>query len=380
MVSFKSSSVAAAATAAVVFASAVSSIPAPVRLTPRQAAESGGGGGGQNMDTTIAEFARTLELAEGAFYKQVITQNAQNKLFSDAEVEQMQKIFDTEDAHATQLQQVLTAGGGPLIKPCKYKFETTDRNKILQTALVLEETGQAAYLGAAPLVQSKDTLALAGSILPVESQHATVLRGLLNMDAVPRPFSNALSPADVSTMVEPFIESCEDDASNPLKLVPPNPQLQMQASSGGGEGGGGEGAAPAPAPSPAAGGAGGAEKRAENNNNNNNGQSSSNVNGAVNSAKFLRFSIASSSSSGGAATESSSESGSSSSSSSSTSTASVNDAKFCAFPEGTSARFVNYAEPQGCQQPDDLVQPAMVMLTRERDVSTVIAGPMPLPM
>ncbi|RDA90341.1 hypothetical protein CP533_6013 [Ophiocordyceps camponoti-saundersi (nom. inval.)] len=370
MVSFKASM------AAVVFASAVSSIPAPVRLTPRQAAESGGSA---NMDTTIAEFARTLELAEGAFYKQVITQNAQNKLFSEEEVDQMQKIFDTEDAHATKLQQVLTAGGGPLIKPCKYKFDTTDRNKILQTALVLEETGQAAYLGAAPLVQSKDTLALAGSILPVESQHATVLRGLLKMDAVPRPFSNALSPADVSTMVEPFIDSCEDDASNPLKLVPPNPQLQMQMSSGGAAGGqgGGEGG----------GGAAAGEKRAvnganNNNNNNNNGQSSSTVSGAVNNAKFLRFSIASSSSNsggGGGATESASSS-SSESGSSSTSTASVNDAKFCAFPDGTSARFVDYAEPQGCQMPDDLVQPAMVMLTRERDVSTVIAGPMPLPM
>ncbi|PFH56904.1 hypothetical protein XA68_15783 [Ophiocordyceps unilateralis] len=318
--------------AAVVFSTTASALPAPARMSPRQAAESGAEGG-QNMDTTIAEFARTLELAEGAFYKQVITQNEQNRLFSEEEVDQMQKIFNTEDAHATQLQQVLTAANGPIIKPCKYKFDTTDRNKILQTALVLEETGQAAYLGAAPLVQDKNTLALAGSILPVESQHATVLRGLLKMDPVPRPFSNALSPADVSTMVEPFIESCEDDTSNPLKLVPPNPQLQMQ---------------------PAAEASGGANRAA-------NGE---------NGPKFLRFSIASggSEAAGGASEKAVSQTGN------------VNDAKFCAFPDGTSARFVNYAEPEGCQQPDDLVQPAMVMLTREMDVSTVIAGPMPVPM
>ncbi|KAF4584466.1 Ferritin/ribonucleotide reductase-like protein [Ophiocordyceps camponoti-floridani] len=329
--------------AAVVLAAAACARPTPVTLKARQ--EGGGAvAGDANMDVLVVKYARGLELLESEFYRQVITQNARTGFFNNKQIEQMTKILDTEDAHATALQQALSAAGGPLIRPCKYKFDLSDANTILTTATILEEGGQAAYQGAAPLLQDKKILATAASILTVEAQHSTVLRMLGDREPVARPFTNSLNPPDVSTLVEGFIESCEDD-SNPLRLVPPNPQLQTQPTPG----------------TPQA-----------------NSQLSANpptnraaTTGAVNGATFLRFSIAS----GGLAQSPSRQAAAVAAAP----LPSASEAKFCAFVEGPSARFVDYAEPQGCQQPDDLVKPGYVMLTRERDVSTVLAGPMPIP-
>ncbi|PHH77414.1 hypothetical protein CDD80_649 [Ophiocordyceps camponoti-rufipedis] len=328
---------------ALVLAAAACARPTPVTLKPRQAAAPGDA----NMDVLVAKFALTLEELESAFYREAISKNSQplsnnllrraktvqTRSLNDKQIALMEKIFQTEDAHATALQQALSAAGGPVLRPCKYKFDTSSAATILQTATLLEEVGQAAYQGAAPLLQDKALLAKAASILTVEAQHSTVLRVLGGRDPVPRAFTNSLNPPEVSTLIEGFIESCED-ASNPLKLVPPNPQLQLQPSAG---------------PPP-------------NGNNNPLNQA------GVQAATFLRFAIAS----GGEAAVARQATGAA--------LPSINEAKFCVFPGGSpdQTRFVDYSEPQGCQRPDDLVLPGLVMLARERDVGTVIAGPVPI--
>jgi hypothetical protein len=81
-------------------------------------------------------------------------------------------------------------------------------------------------LGAAPFIQNKDYLAVAGAILVVEAQHETWVRASAdNQDPFPRPFQAPLYFSQVYSLVAPFIKSCP--SSNPALPVKAFPSFQV---------------------------------------------------------------------------------------------------------------------------------------------------------
>ena len=55
-----------------------------------------------------------------------------------------------------------------------------NRDAVLGTAKLLEDTGVAAYNGAGRLLNNPDYLVLAGKIVSVEARHASAIRTLIN--------------------------------------------------------------------------------------------------------------------------------------------------------------------------------------------------------
>ncbi len=64
-----------------------------------------------------------------------------------------------------------------------------------------------AYNGAAPMIQSKEVLAAAGSIVQVEARHAAALRFLGGMDPTKGAFDKPLAKAAVLKAVKPLIKA-----------------------------------------------------------------------------------------------------------------------------------------------------------------------------
>ena len=75
------------------------------------------------------------------------------------------EIANHEANHVNVLTSGLSAAGATPVKECSYNFGDLTPASFIATSQVLEGVGVAAYLGAAPSVQSKAYLALAGSIL-----------------------------------------------------------------------------------------------------------------------------------------------------------------------------------------------------------------------
>ena len=90
----------------------------------------------------------------------------------------------------------------------KTEFPLKDAQSVLELAATVENLGAAAYLGAAPLIESEEILAAALSIHTVEARHASALNLLLGMPITPDgAFAKPASPEEVLPEVMPFIVS-----------------------------------------------------------------------------------------------------------------------------------------------------------------------------
>ena len=84
---------------------------------------------------------------------------------------------DHELAHVDFLRQAL--GSAAIAKPSfDFKGTTEDADAFAATAIVLEDTGVAAYNGQGPRLRRK-TLAAAASIVSVEARHAAWIRRIV---------------------------------------------------------------------------------------------------------------------------------------------------------------------------------------------------------
>ena len=83
-----------------------------------------------------------------------------------------------EQAHVQLLLSALGSGAvkKPAINLNALGFGFASVNDWLRLARVFEDVGVSAYLGAAPLITSKEYLAVAGAILSTEAQHAGAIR------------------------------------------------------------------------------------------------------------------------------------------------------------------------------------------------------------
>ena len=152
-------------------------------------------------------------------------------------------IAHDEQDHVELLTGALKKAGVTPVEACTYSFPYTDPKSFLGFASILEGVGTSAYLGAAPLVTSKDYLAVAGSILVTEAVHTSLQRytsgeiaaanayGTVShtqFDAIADtdPIVQALDPTSAYTIAAAFIKSCP--ANNPPLPFKAYPALTVE--------------------------------------------------------------------------------------------------------------------------------------------------------
>ena len=88
-------------------------------------------------------------------------------------------------------------------------------------ARVVEAVGVGAYLGGSVLIEDKNILAAAASILTIEARHQSFLNVLNGATGVPQPFDIALTPPQVLALAGGFIQEC--DVQGALKIKANDP-------------------------------------------------------------------------------------------------------------------------------------------------------------
>lgn len=140
----------------------------------------------EGTDVDVLNYALSLEHLESAFYETALeTFDEQAFVESDA-LSEYDESFRTavygyvetvaahEAQHATVFTQAVELLGGEAVMPGEYEFGFETVGEFLSLAQVLENTGVAAYAGAAPFVESPDLLSAALSVHSVEARHAAV--------------------------------------------------------------------------------------------------------------------------------------------------------------------------------------------------------------
>jgi rubrerythrin len=147
-------------------------------------------------DVAILNYALTLEYLEAAFYTEA---EEMGKL--DGELAEFAAVVgEHERAHVKALKQVL---GARAVKRPRFDFQgTTERPSTFRaTAIVLEDTGVAAYAGQAPRVKAGAVLEAALAIHSVEARHASWIRDIAGKDPAPKAFDEPLTKGQVLAAV-----------------------------------------------------------------------------------------------------------------------------------------------------------------------------------
>jgi len=157
--------------------------------------------GGMN-DVDILNYALTLEYLEADFYR------VGAKLDLSADVEAAADRFGGEESeHVKAITQTITDLGGKPVASPRFTFPMKNQRTFMALANTLEDTGVSAYNGAGPMIQSKDVLAAAGSIVQVEARHAAAIRVLRGRQPAPEAFDKPMSEGQVVKAITPLIRS-----------------------------------------------------------------------------------------------------------------------------------------------------------------------------
>ncbi len=145
-------------------------------------------------DFQILNYALTLEHLEATFYRMASRPtNAQIARYIDV-------VAANEQTHVDALTTVIQNAGGTPVHEAKYTFPSFS----LPFAIILENTGVHAYLGAAPLVKSSALLLTAASIVTVEARHAAAWMTLNKQNPTLGAFDTGLSMTAVVNAVTPL--------------------------------------------------------------------------------------------------------------------------------------------------------------------------------
>jgi hypothetical protein len=159
----------------------------------------------QSTDVDIANFALTLEYLEAEFYALALDAGV---LSGDA-LGVVTNLYDHEAQHVDAIIGLLEGAGATPVEKPEFVFPEdafTSQAGILELAATFEPVGVGAYLGAAPLIQSPDILAAAGSIAGVEGEHVVAVNNLVTgLPAAVEAFPAALTMDEVLAAVSPFI-------------------------------------------------------------------------------------------------------------------------------------------------------------------------------
>ena len=154
-------------------------------------------------DVPILNYALTLEHLENAFYREGLETFSDDELM-EADVlssfderlrmevpDYLRTVGAHEAAHVDALTATVEDLNGTPLGEGEYDFGYETPSEFLAVAQALENTGVAAYAGAAPMVVNNDVLSAAAGIHSVEARHASFLN-LVNGDS---PFPNGVDEA-----------------------------------------------------------------------------------------------------------------------------------------------------------------------------------------
>ncbi|KAH9484918.1 Protein rds1 [Psilocybe cubensis] len=174
-------------------------------------------------DATVLNFALTLEHLEKEFYAGALAKFDQNAFLAAGLPPwargRFSQIADHEKTHVDFLSKAL---GDKAVQACTYNFPYNDPRSFAALSQILEGVGVSAYTGAAHLINNKDYLTAAASILATESRHAAFVSSAVNrMSAWNGAFDIPLSLNEVYTLAANFIVSCPStNAALPVKAFP----------------------------------------------------------------------------------------------------------------------------------------------------------------
>jgi hypothetical protein len=159
----------------------------------------------------VLNYALTLEHLEAAFYRDGLAAIGEQGItslgFDSGVFDYLGEIGAHEAAHVTTLTDVVTQLGGTPVAEQVYDFGYTDAASFLQVAQALEDTGVAAYQGAAQyLMDNDDLLTAALTIHGVEARHAAYVAILNGQNPYPEAVNPTLTPAEVLEIATPFIQ------------------------------------------------------------------------------------------------------------------------------------------------------------------------------
>lgn len=147
-------------------------------------------------DIDILNFALTLEYLESAFYDEALSKGGltgRTKKYASV-------VAEHEREHVAALKAAL---GAKAVKKPRFDFKgtTSAQSTFEKTAMVLEDTGVAAYKGQAPLIKSAAILESALAIHTVEAHHASWIRDILGVKPAPVAFDQPLTMSQVLSAV-----------------------------------------------------------------------------------------------------------------------------------------------------------------------------------
>jgi len=168
-------------------------------------------------DVPILNYALTLEHLENAFYREGLEEFADDELmnadalsaFGEAVRMDVPEFLSTigahEAAHVEALSGTISDLGGEPVSEAEYDFGYETPSEFLAVAKALENTGVAAYAGAAPEIVSNDILGAAAGIHSVEARHAAFLNMVNAEPPFPSAVDEAMSMSEVLELAGQFI-------------------------------------------------------------------------------------------------------------------------------------------------------------------------------
>lgn len=167
-------------------------------------------------DLDILNYALTLEHLEHAFYRDGLDDLGEAAIADATDDEAfglLTEIRDHEASHVETLTGVITDLGGEPVAEATYDFGYDDVAGFLEVAMALENTGVAAYAGAAPSIGDEEILTAALGIHSVEARHASFLNGLNAMSPFPDDIDQPLTREEVLDAAGGFITGEASDAT-----------------------------------------------------------------------------------------------------------------------------------------------------------------------
>lgn len=166
----------------------------------------------------VLNYALALEHLEATFYREGLqrfaNQDYLNGGFQTSVRDYVSVIGKDEADHVDTLTKVITSLGGAPVPEARYDFGYSDLAGFFKVAASLENTGVAAYTGAARyLLGNEQLLTAALTIQGVEARHAAYTNLLIAAAPFPAAFEPAKTPVEVLAVVRPFMQTGAAPAS-----------------------------------------------------------------------------------------------------------------------------------------------------------------------